>query len=143
MIHRLGNLESGLQRYVYLYICFVHITQERSVNFQIQIESLRKEISDLESVIKDLVRNLDTKIESNFRANECKIAEIAQVLGIKKSQEVLEKIDDRKRLKERLKAGFQFESSSGLRDKNDESWLERVFGIGPPNGKKGKDGSRY
>jgi hypothetical protein len=92
------------------------------------------------------IQQLSSKIEIKFNATEKKLSEIAEALGIKDKsiRSDAEIIEDRKRLKERLKSGFDSENeNSDLSFQiNNETWFTYIFGAYSSDGRSGRDSSR-
>ena len=99
----------------------------------------------MQSELRHYVATINEGNEQRFVKIEEKLNVIASMVGAKEGSKVFDDLEERKRLKERLKAELEKNrkaqrTSKGLEK---ESWIEYIFGIGPPDGRVGKDGSRF
>ena len=83
-------------------------------------------------------RSVDLRLEEMNRT----LALVAGAVGVHNMK--IDKGDDRRRLKEKLKAAMESGSRLSVRqiDSEREMWMEYVFGICKPDGRVGKSGSR-
>ena len=96
-----------------------------------------------------LLSKVSSSIESKINAIDNQIASIYELLSSDRENESNnsernENIfqEDRKRLKERLIAAVDHKDSTGAIT-SDISWIEKIFGIRPADGRLGKERSRY
>ena len=82
---------------------------------------------------------------SQFLRIEKRLGEIADAVGAQSALTAgaSTKEDDCKRLKERLKGALELEQTRHLSDHRRETWMEYFFGVCKPDGRLGKNGSRF
>jgi hypothetical protein len=115
----------------------LHHLQELSQS----ILAVQKRLDNLE-VKTDSIDLLTSKVTVGFEMAESVLGKIASALGVK-DDNVGDDEEDRKRLKVRLKEAI--ENKRPLIDDSvleARGFLERYFGICPPNGRIGQHGSR-
>ncbi len=112
------------------------------------MDSIVKRLNELEQNLSATVKSEQQSKLSNdekFERIERKIDLIAAAVCVKDTDRSEEEAEDRKRLKERLKEALENSTQSRDKDPEDEkdSWMEYLFGICKPDGRVGKEGSRY
>jgi hypothetical protein len=118
-----------------------HGTQNHAEDF----ESIAKRLSDLETKLLDTVNRAQESNDKRFAVFESKIDGIASAVCSKETNKSEEDAEDRKRLKERLKEALDqtLDSRGKDQDAEKENWMEYIFGICKPDGRVGKEGSRW
>jgi hypothetical protein len=83
-------------------------------------------------------------VERRMEAVDARLTTIADHLGIATQTDIGDDDEDRKRLKEKLKAALNSQQNRDKRHETveKESWMEYIFGICKPDGRVGKKGSR-
>jgi restriction endonuclease S subunit len=100
---------------------------------------LRSRLNFLENGLNER----DVKLNKRIDSLDEKLENIAEALGVKRTKTNNDD-EDRKRLKERLMQAIEHHHKR-LPKNGDvkESWISYIFGICEPNGRNGKQGSRY
>jgi hypothetical protein len=80
-------------------------------------------------------------VERRMEAMDARLTRIADHLGIATQVSIGDDDEDRKRLKEKLKAALNSQQNRH-HETVKESWMEYIFGICKPDGRVGKKGSR-
>ena len=117
------------------------------MRLEMKMDSLKLQLNEKIDAdqLNSIADHLSTKIQSKFTESEVKLSEISKNLGIKSNSTLTrdEILEDRKRIKERLKSGCGdiFDAQDDSYDLS-TSWLEYLFGICPPDHRSGKEGSR-
>ena len=115
-----------------------HSVTERSV------EALRSSFVHHVDGVEKKEERVVAKIDARCDGVERRLEKIAHAVGIRNVVSAGDDDEDRKRLKMRLKEALTLQNEDDrVSASGSEGYLEYFFGIRPPNGRIGKQGSRF
>jgi hypothetical protein len=152
-LHGIGEFLRGMQKSI---DSIENRVERMEANMDEQFRAMERSVEALRSSLEhhvdsgvgkkaDPPDHVPSKVDSQYDGIERRLDKIAFAVGIRNVVSAGDDNEDRKRLKMRLKEALTIQNANDDRVSvaEPEGYLEYFLGIRPPNGRIGKQGSRY